>query len=316
MAEAAAAKEGVSSWFDKHRDQVVPWATLAALLAVLIYVFWNELDMRGAMQFWVNNPKYSHGWLVPLFTVILLWMRYEPFEPVTLGARWAGVALLSVGLGIRLVATYYSSHVPEMDSFVPAVAGVFLLVGGWKMIRWAGPAVAFLIFMFPLPSPFDSMLLQPLQRIATTSSTYLLQTMGISSYSEGNRIVIGELELGVVEACSGLRMLTIFVALSVAITLVTDRPWWERLVIIASSVPIAVASNIIRITITSLLYMLVNQMGWPEWVEKFFHDFDGLLMMPMGLGMLYVEFQILSHLVIDEGDAGPLSIGTPAAAAR
>jgi exosortase/archaeosortase family protein len=106
------------------------------------------------------------------------------------------------------------------------------------------------------------------------------------------------------------------VALSVAITLVTDRPWWERLVIIASSVPIAVASNIIRITITSLLYMLVNQMGWPEWVEKFFHDFDGLLMMPMGLGMLYVEFQILSHLVIDEGDAGPLSIGTPAAAAR
>lgn len=313
MAEAAAApKQDLSSWLRANRDQVVPWATLVSLLGLLIYVYWNELDMRGAMQFWVNNPKYSHGWLVPLFTVILLWMRYEPFGPVSVSARWAGVGLLAAGLGLRLAATYYSSHVPEMDSFVLAVGGVFLLVGGWKMMRWAGPAVAFLIFMFPLPSPFDSMLLQPLQRVATTSSTYLLQTMGISSYSEGNRIVIGEIELGVVEACSGLRMLTIFVALAVAITLVTDRPWWERLVIIASSVPIAVASNIIRITITALLYLVVG----PEWVEKFFHDFDGLLMMPMGLGMLYVEFQILSHLVIDEGPSGPLAIGSAAPAAR
>ena len=111
-----------------------------------------------------------------------------------------------------------------MDSFVPAVVGVFLLVGGWKTIRWAGPAIAFLIFMFPLPGFLDARLLAPLQKVATLSSTYLLQTMGIPSYSEGNRIVIGEVQLGVVEACSGLRMLTIFVALAVAITLVTDRP--------------------------------------------------------------------------------------------
>ena len=230
----------------------------------------------GAQQFW-DNPKYSHGWLVPVFTLILLWIRYEPFGLVAPSARWAGVGLLSSGLGIRLLATYFPSHVFEMDSFVLSVAGVFLLVGGWKMLRWAGPAVAFLIFMFPLPGVLDSKLLVPLQKLATTASTYCLQTIGIPAYAEGNRIVISEVQLGVVEACSGLRMLTIFVALSVAITLVTDRPLWERVVIVASSIPIALTANIARITVTGILHLTVG----PEWVDKVFHDLDGWMMMPL-----------------------------------
>lgn len=305
MAEQQASpRDSLSDLLKKNSDQVVPWTILVALLGVLVFSYWNELDSRGAKQFW-DNPKYSHGWLVPIFTVILLWMRHEPFGPVTVAARWAGVGLLSASLGVRLLFTYYPSHVPEMMSFVPAVAGIFLLVGGWKALRWAGPAIAFLIFMFPLPGFLDAKLLGPLQKFATQASTYILQTIGIPSYYEGNRIVIGEVQLGVVEACSGLRMLTIFVALAVAITLVTDRPLWERLVIIASAIPIALTVNIIRITVTGILHLTAG----PELAEMVFHDLAGWFMMPMALGLLYVEFQILSHLVIEDHAAtAPLQV--------
>jgi exosortase len=317
MADLATSKDGFAAWLKKNSDQVIPWVTLSAMMVVLILVYGNSLDYRGAMKFW-DNPKYSHGWLVPIFTLILLWMRHEPFGPVALSARWAGVGLLSAGLGIRMFATYYPNHVPEMDSFVISVAGIFLMIGGWNAIRfnpfaerpfgWAGPAIAFLIFMFPLPGFLDAKLLVPMQKLATASSTYCLQTMGIPAYSEGNRIVISELQLGVVEACNGLRMLTIFVALAFAITLVTDRPIWERVVIVLSAIPIALAANIARITVTAILHLTIGS----EWVENVFHDLDGWLMMPLALGLLYVEFQILSHLVIEEGRAGPLQIGTAA----
>src|SRR5205085_7780945 len=135
-------------------------------------------------------------------------------------------------------------------SFVPAVAGLFLMVGGWPVFKWSAPAIGFLIFMFPLPGPLDTGLLRPLQGLATRASTYCLQTIGASAYSEGNTIFVGDVHMGVVEQCSGLRMLTMMVALSVAFTLVTNRPLWERIVIVASSVPIALAVNIIRITVT------------------------------------------------------------------
>jgi exosortase len=297
---------GSSAWLKANADQVVPWTILVALVALLVAVYWNALSYssHGAMWFW-ENPKYSHGWLVPVFTIVLLWMRHEPFGPVTAQARWAGFGLLSAGLGVRLLTTYFPNRIPEMDSFVICVAGVFLLVGGWKTIMWAGPAIGFLIFMFPLPGPLDTNLLAPLQKLATTSSTYVLQTLGIPTYNEGNRIVIGEVQLGVVEACSGLRMLTIFVALAVAITLVTDRPWWERIITIISAVPIALVANIVRITVTAILHLTLG----PEWVEDVFHDLDGWLMMPLALGLLYLEFQILSHLIIDDSATGPLQIG-------
>lgn len=298
-ARAATAKTATSE-FDNYQIQM--WAIFGGLVLALVWCYWNTLT--SVARAW-DNPKYSHGYLVPLFTAALMWMRREPFGKVTDPARWAGVGMIAVGLAIRLIATRLSSTVPEMYSLIPCVMGAFLIVGGWPTLRWAGPAVLFLAFMFPLPGPLDGGLLRPLQKLATLSSTYCLQTLGIASYSEGNRIVIGELQMGVVEACSGLRMLTIFVALAVAITLVTDRPIWERIVIVLSAVPIALLVNIIRITVTGILHLTVGT----EIADKVFHDLAGWVMMPMALGFLYVEFQILSHVVIDEGPAGPVRIG-------
>jgi exosortase len=345
-------------------DQTTCVALLAGALVLLIAAYWNTLT-RAAL-YW-DNPKYSHGYLVPMFTAVLLWMRREnPRDMGTIGrigaglmgfgvaiglfrygliemdslsrlpdeiigffavislvagaalfvgesvdfsrasaaARWAGVGLVTFGLGLRLLATYYPNVTPEMYSFVPCVAGIFLLIGGWPVFKWSAPAVFFMIFMFPLPGFLDTGLLRPLQNLATRSSTFCLQTLGVNSYSEGNTIFVGDIQMGVVEQCSGLRMLTMMVALSVAFTLVTNRPIWERIIIVLSSVPIALAVNIIRITVTGIMHMTVG----PELANKVFHDLAGWVMMPMALGFLYVEFQVLSHLFIEE-DLGPMSIG-------
>ena len=289
-----------ASEFDNYQIQM--WMILAGLIAAIVFCYGNTLIVVS--RAW-DNPKYSHGYLVPLFTAALVWMRRETFKKPAQSAQWTGVGLIAFGLIGRLILTYMSSKVPEMYSMIPCIMGAFMIVGGWPTLHWAGPAVLFLVFMFPLPGPFDSGLLAPLQKIATRVSTYALQTMGIASYYDGNRIIIGEIQMGVVEACSGLRMLTIFVALAVAITLVTDRPMWERIVIVLSAIPIALLVNTIRITVTGVLHLTVGT----EIADKVFHDLAGWVMMPMALGFLYVEFQILSHLVIDEAPIGPVRIG-------
>ena len=299
-------EDGKPLW--ERPDQINPLAILGGLLVVLIWGYWNSLTT--AAGYW-DSDKYSHGYLIPLFTLTLLFLRFEPLGPVSSKERWWGVGLLSVGLGIRMLATFFPNITPEMYSFVPAAAGLVLLVGGWKMFRWAGPPVGFLIFMFPLPGILDRGLLAPLQKIATRASTYCLQTMGIPSYYEGNTILVGDLQMGVVEACSGLRMLTIFLALAVAITLVTSRPLWERIVIVVSAVPIALAVNMIRITVTGILYFFSEPGTWldKETVDKLFHIGAGWVMMPLALGFLFVEAQILSRILIDDGPQGPLPIG-------
>jgi len=271
------------------------WLAIAVLTLLLLYSYWPGL--LNAQSSW-SNPQYSHGWIVPLFSACLLFWWRKPVEPVTWTARAAGLVLLLGAFALRLLAARYRIVTIDMYTLVPALAGVFLLIGGWSMFRWAWAPIAFLIFMYPLPDEATRYLLGPLQTLATIVSTYALQTIGLDAFREGNQIVVGDMHLGVVDACSGLRMLTIFIALSVALVMLGDREWWENLVILSSAIPIALIVNSIRITVTGLLYQVASS----ELAEMVFHDLAGWVMMPMALGMLFLLQQILAHLFVTEDE--------------
>ena len=265
---------------------------VVALVAMLLFSYWPGLVR--AKESW-NNPQYSHGWIVPLFSLVLLFWWRQPTRPVSGSARLAGLGLLVASLAMRLLVARYRIITIDMYTFVPALAGAVLLGGGWSMFRWAWAPVAFLIFMYPLPDEATRYLLGPLQTLATMVSTYAIQTLGVDAIREGNQIVVGEHHLGVVDACSGLRMLTIFIALSVAIVMLGELAWYENLVILASAIPIALAVNAIRITLTGVMYTID-----PELAEKIFHDWAGYFMMPLALGMLYLVQKLLINLFVPE----------------
>jgi exosortase len=244
---------------------------------------------------------------------LLLIQQPIRFAGIPASDRWIGFAVLMGADLIRLWATYTSRYAPERFSFILALVGVFVMVGGVGILRWAGWPIAFLIFMLPLPAFLDAHLSKNLQTAATEASTFLLQTVGIESRHVGNEIhfFVGteEQQIEVAEACSGLRMLTIFGALSFAVVLLIELPLWQRIVILFSSVPIALAVNIMRITLTAMLFMVLPESH--EDLRKWVHDMWGWVMMPMALGLMFLEFQILSHLVIeDEEDLTvPISLG-------
>lgn len=299
-------------WSDFRVDMRDPFQRstmimIAVFTGLLVYSYLPGLT--NAYIAWAN-PQYAHGWIVPLFSAALLfWWRQPIAAPVAVSARLAGLLLLAAALGLRLFAASYRIVTIDMYTFVPAICGVFILLGGWSVFRWAWAPLMFLIFMYPLPDEATRYLLGPLQTTATMVSTFALQTLGLEAYREGNQIVIGEMHLGVVDACSGLRMLTIFCALSVGLVMVGRRSWWENAVILASAIPIALAVNSIRITVTGVLYQVADT----EFAERVFHDWAGLVMMPMAMAMLWAEQYILSNVFLAEIE-GPAVLGHSAAA--
>jgi exosortase len=287
-------------------DQQTPWYIIGGLCVVIVWGYWNTIE--SLMGTWVT-AQYSHGFLIPIFTAVLIAMRREPFEPVSTSVRWWGVSIMVGGMGIRLFASYHHMNTPDMLSIIPVLFGVFVIAGGWPALRWAGAPLAFLIFMVPLPTVAERGLLNPLQHVATTMSTYTLQTMGLDAFNEGNKILIGEsnFPLNVEEQCSGLRMATIFLALAVAMSMIIDRPWWHKAIIILSAIPIALLVNVIRIVITALLFMLLGQES--EFAKTFFHDLAGWFMIPIALGLMYLEIQVLDHALVDESRIAPQTSG-------
>jgi exosortase len=290
-------------------DQRTPWLIIALLTAALIYSYWPGL--LNARSSW-DNPQYSHGWIVPICAAALIFWWRQPIGPVNTLARLVGLGMMIGSFAVRLICAHYSIVTIDMYTFVPALAGAFLMAGGWGLFKWAWAPIAMLIFMYPLPDEATRYLLGPLQTLATIMSTYALQTFGLDAYREGNKIILGESQvLGVVDACSGLRMLTIFVWLALMIVLVGGGEWWDNLIIAASAIPIALIVNATRITVTGVMYT-IN----PEMAEKIFHDWAGYFMMPMALGLLFLEQAVLRKMVVtEELVPGTVVAGRPATAA-
>jgi exosortase len=270
-----------------------PLALLVAGVAGTLWAYGSTLAETA--QRWAREPQYSHGYLVPVFAVVLLWLRRRHMPADWTAWSWWGAPVLAAGLGLRLFGTYYHFEWLDPISLLPCLVGLCLLIGGWHALRWTWPAIAFLAFMIPLPHSAAVALSGSLQRAATIASTFALQVLGQPALAEGNTILLEDVELGVVEACSGLRMLVVFFALSTGMALIIRRRLWEKLVLIASAVPIALVANVTRITATGVLHQTVGG----KLADAFFHDFAGWLMMPLALGLLWLELKALNHLFIE-----------------
>lgn len=283
----------------------LPWIVASAVvcLGVVLWTFWPTLE--EAAWCWADKPEYSHGYLVPIFAVFLLWLRRGQLKPAALAPNRWGILLVLAGCVLHLAGTYFIREWVEAVALLPCLAGVCLALGGWAAWRWAWATVLFLFFMIPLPHNVSMALAQPLQSLATVGSCFTLQTLGLAAVPQGNVILLNDAKINIVEACSGLRMLVVFFALSTAVALVIRRPLGDRLLIVASAVPIALLVNLVRITATGVLYAF----DCSELAHAFVHDLAGWLMMPLALALLWVELKILSSLVVDVVAAGPVRVG-------
>jgi exosortase len=271
---------------------LTPLLILGGLLGCIVWSYWPLLCSMALK--WSRDPQYSHAYLVPVFSAVLLWLRRGRLKATSASPCWWGLAVLLAGAAMRLVGARYYVDWFQAISLLPVLGGAALLLRGWPGLRWSWLAIGFLFFMVPLPYRLETGLSRPLQQIATVAATYALQTLGQPAVAEGNIIIVNQARIGVVEACSGLGMLLVFFALTTGVVMLIRRSLLDKVVLLLTTAPIAVLVNVIRITLTGVLY----ESAGSQWAELAFHDLAGWLMMPMALGLLCLELHVLSHLFV------------------
>jgi exosortase len=132
----------------------------------------------------------------------------------------------------------------------------------------------------------------------------VIQALGFPAFSEGNVISLEHGRIAVVEACSGLSMLLTFAAITTGMAMIVHRPLLDKLVIVASTVPVALAVNIARIVANGVAIEVWDA----ETANRVFHDLGGWLMMPLAVAAVWFELWVLSRLLIEvpESKAVPL----------
>src|SRR6266702_1378173 len=71
----------------------------------IVWSYWTTLTEMAVR--WNHDPQYSHGYLVPGFAAFLLWLRRGQTNSAWPRPTWWGLPLLALGVGLRLVGSYY-----------------------------------------------------------------------------------------------------------------------------------------------------------------------------------------------------------------
>jgi exosortase len=153
--------------------------------------------------------------------------------------------------------------------------------------------------MFPLPAFIENNVMMKLRTFASIISEIILTIMGQDVIRDGNMLTIAGQQMSVADECSGLRMVTIFGAMGIAVALLIRRPWWDKLVVLLATLPIALGVNILRIVVTC--FLMGNFPGMSEeWKTRIYHDLPGYAMILVAMGLLLLLIKILEKLSVQE----------------
>ncbi len=263
---------------------------LIPVIGVLVMLYWSIAN--ALVMDWYNDPDYSHGFLVPLLSLYFVWERWDEIRQATIEPSWWGSVLLGFGLFMLVVGLIGAELYTQRCSLMAVIAGLVLLLFGWKIMWILSLPIIFLIFMVPLPAIVVNTIAFPLQLFAAKTATFCLFSLGIPVLREGNLISLAGTTLEVAEACSGLRSLLSLLALGTVYGYFSQSIIWKRWALVLLSIPIAILANAIRVSGTGIL---AHYWG-VEAAEGFYHAFEGWIVFIAAFIMLLMCGTLLSWI--------------------
>lgn len=195
---------------------------------------------------WWTSGEYGHGFLLLPIALFLARRRIVPPD----GSPTAGVAGLSVSIGLFLLGVLAGESFMQWLAALTAVAALTVHYRGWAQLRAWWLPFALLLSTIPLPDVLLTTLTLPLQLFASGAAVWLLDARHIPAAQAGNVIFLPGQELFVAVACSGLRSLSALVGLTLLIAGTTISSVPGRLALLGLAVPAAIGANVLRVWAT------------------------------------------------------------------
>ena len=274
---------------------VFPLWQIGSLAALSVWLYSSTIAHLVGQ--WWNDPNFSHGFFVPLFSAFVVWQDRERLARLTPHPSWSGLVLIISSVGLLIVGQLGAELFLARFSLLLLLAGLIIFFLGWDFFRTLSFPLAFLLLMIPIPAIVFNKITFPLQLLASQIAAVVLPWLGVPILREGNVINLPAMALEVAEACSGIRSLMSLVTLAIIYSYLMEKRLWVRWLLALASVPIAVVANSVRIIGTGLLVQYWDA----EKAEGYFHASWGWIIFVVSLVMLYALHGLINLLWPQKG---------------
>jgi len=255
------------------------WAPLAWVAGLMLVSFYPML--QKLVNQWMNDDDMGHGFFVPIVAAYIAWQRKDDLLAAPESRSYLGILVMFYGSVQYILGTVAAELFLTRTSIIISIAGAVLFAGGKPLLRILAFPIFLLVFMVPIPAIIYNQITFPLQLFASGVAEKTLLLLGIPVLRDGNILELAEHKLSVVEACSGIRSLLSLTFLSLVYGFFFESRTWLRALLLFATVPIAIAANAFRVSMTGVLYEYKS-----EWAEGFFHTAEGWVIFMFALSML------------------------------
>jgi exosortase len=246
--------------------------------------------LRNMVNHWRIVEDYQHGFIVVPLALFFAYERRWDLEDAPIKGSWLGLIPMLIGLTSLAIGRLGTELMTMRSGFVFTIIGLVLLLSGREIFKILAFPLFFLFLMVPLPESLLNMIAFPLQLIAAKFAVWSLQELGIPALVEGNIIHLAHTQLFVAEACSGLRSLMALITLGVVFAHFFKRgAIWSKLLLVASTIPIAIFVNAFRVALTGYLTHHFGQ----EAAGGAIHDFQGIFTFGLAFFILLGEGRLI-----------------------
>lgn len=232
---------------------------------------------------WSTDPNFSHGFLIPFIALYMAWYNQYRIRSAGIAPANAGLALILLGMATHVAGNLGAELFMMRISMLITLSGIIIFGLGFHLFRAVWVPVVYLVLMIPIPALIWNQVAFPLQLFAARLSSHVIDFIGIPVFREGNILHLANTSLEVVDACSGLRSLTSLIALTGIFSFLAPFTTAKKWILFLSAVPIAVAVNVIRLSITAAMAAWIS----PETAHGFLHDMSGLIIFGAALVLVY-----------------------------
>jgi exosortase len=292
----------------QHRARAVAqtgpltWKTIAWFAALLIVCYASVLG--GLVRQWASDGDMGHGFLVPCVAMYIAWQRRPELAAVEITPNYGGLVLVIWGTAQMMLGNLAAQIFVTRTAFMVSLIGVVLFLGGKGLVRALGFPLFLMIFLFPIPAMLYAQITLPLQIFASSVAEAVLNIVGIPVLRDGNILELAHQRISVVEACSGMRSLLSLSFLSLIYAYFFDSRVWIRGLLSAVTIPIAIAANAARVTVTGLVGGVR-----PDLAEGIFHIFEGWVLFLVALSLIVAFHRLVELARRHNSETQPRSTG-------
>lgn len=285
-------------WTVQARAAQMPWlVALAGFAAMYAPIYW-----WAANGIW-QTDDHAHGPIILAVVGWLFWTVHRRLiDAPTRPSGMLGWPLFIFGLLCYVTGRAFGVAIFELGSQLFVVAGMILLLKGTGALRVAWFPVLYLLFMVPLPDMLVDAVTGPLKAWISAIVETLLHAVGYPISRTGVIISIGQYQLQVADACSGLHSMFSLSALGTLFMYIMARKSvLHNAIMLAAILPIAFVANVIRV----IVLVLVTYHFGDEAGQGFLHGAAGMVLMIAALLFFFLLDAMLEKFLARERKQAP-----------